>query len=109
MRSTTIRVVIPNGGTQSTATPMLTGEDALVSIVMPTAWTAAYITFEASLDGQNWRPMHKSGVTMSYPAAANLWIKLDGRDFVGVPYLRLVSSAAQAAEREIELVFVRNL
>ena len=106
MKSALMWVTIPAGGTTSTATYKLDDDLALASIIMPSAWTAANLAFEASLDGTTWLPMHKGGSAISSSANADQFIKVTVDDFIGVPYLRLVASASQTAERKIGLLFV---
>ena len=87
----------------------------LVSIQMPTTWTAAAITFSGSLDGSTYGDVYNTAGTeytiASASAVASRLIILDPRDFAGVRYLKIRSgtSAAtvnQAAARTLVLGFL---
>ncbi len=90
-------------------------EGTVVAIVMPSAWDAANITFQASQDGTNWLNVHnEAGDEVTATAAAGRYIVLmaDAADQVvlsSMRYLRLRSGTSalpvnQTAERVITLV-----
>lgn len=83
----------------------------LFGIAMPSAWTAANLTFQVSHDfGTTWNNLYdRYGVEYSVTAAASRFIQLDGADFAGAQYLRVRSGTsgtpvAQGADRTLSLV-----
>lgn len=81
-------------------------------ILVPAAWTAAAITFQASIDGSNFFDVFDSAGAETTIASANVvasrFVLMDIRDFAGVRFLRLRSGTAavpvnQAADRVLRL------
>lgn len=77
-------------------------------ILVPPAWTAAAITFRASIDGVSFFDVYATDGTEMTIASANVvadrFIAMDIRDFAGIRFLRLRSGNAalpvnQAADR----------
>jgi hypothetical protein len=101
----------------STSSSVDLGDTVLVGVITPAAWTAAAITFEASIDGTNWRPMRSSSaevsiVTGQISTTEARYIALDPNIFRGVRFVRLRSGVSgtfvnQAAARTLTLVAVR--
>lgn len=86
---------------------------ALVGIIMPSAWTAADITFQCAHD----QPVNdgdptafqdvydKDGIQLKISSpAANRFIMLIPSVFAGFRHLKLISSAAQGAARTLTVV-----
>lgn len=104
------KATIANGQTVSNAVDL--NERVLTAIIMPAAWTAADITFQASnIATGTFKPVKKGdgsvtpiiAYTIKTPAADD-YITLDPDAFAGIRYLKVVSSAAQGAERVITLL-----
>lgn len=94
---TTPSVTIADGATESS---VLTVGDGLPSgIKTPAGWTTADITFTASESaGGTFVPVYDvtgAAVTIS-GAVASRWYAITPGDLAGTPYLKLVSSVAQA-------------
>lgn len=83
----------------------------LSCIAMSTAWTAAAIGFQASVDGStNFFPVYNSaGNHLTYPTSANRIVTFDPAQFHGIQRLKLVSlttagvAVAQTAARTLIL------
>lgn len=88
------------------------GTARLGRIVMPAAWTAADLTFQASYDGTAWNNLYDNvGGEYKVVAAASRSMLLPLVDMLSVRYLRLRSGTSatpvvQAAARSIVLVLV---
>jgi hypothetical protein len=86
------------------------GGRVLVGIEMPTAWTAASITFQASFDGTNFFDVYDgAGSEVSGTAGASQFITMNPATLYGIKVIRVrsgTSAAAvnQAAERVINLI-----
>lgn len=88
---------------------------ALVGIFMPAAWTAASLTFQASLDGTTWANYYirvdnttLSELTITTPAAS-VFVAVDPTLFAGVTYLRIRSGTSgtpvnQGADRVLTTI-----
>jgi len=96
--------IIASSGTQSTGIFM--GGLSLCGLVMPTLWTSATISLQMTYDnGANWHDVYDNdGTAISFTVGTSRYVKIDPADFAGINYLRLVSSAPQAAERSIVIV-----
>lgn len=97
-----LSAVIGAGGTKSAAVD-LTGSD-LVAFLTPSTFTGVAITYESSVDGTNFYPVFDGA-----GSAVSTTVTVD--DFVIAPaavsacrWIKLVSGATEAAEREIVLV-----
>jgi len=83
---------------------------SLLAVVMPAAWTAADLTFQASADGATFFNLYTSGgAEYTMKVDASRYVALDPTDFVGVRFLKVRSGSAsapinQAAERTLTLV-----
>lgn len=80
-------------------------------IVMPSAWTAASVSFQMSCDdGASWVDVYDTtGAEVVIPAAASRFIALDPVVFAAIPMIRVRSGSAaspvtQGADRAIGLV-----
>lgn len=83
----------------------------LFAIVMPSSWTTANLTFQASYDGgTTWVNMYDaSGTELNITASASRMIYLDPYIFSSVPMIKVRSGTSaspvnQAADRTITLV-----
>ena len=85
------------------------GACTLATIVMPSAWTAANITFQGSVDGQTFGNIYDdSGAEVVVTAAASRVIVVTASYFWGIRWIRLRSGTSsapvnQAAQRTISL------
>lgn len=96
-------VTIASGQTLSGAADL--HGTTLLGFYMPAAWTAATIGYKASQDNVTFADVYDSaGNAKTSTVAASQFIPLNLSDFVGVRYLKLVSSASQGADRAITLV-----
>ena len=103
-----IEVTIPNGAALSEEVS-LAGR-ALVGIVMPSAWTAASITFQGGVVlGTLGNVKDKAGTEYTLTVAADDFVAFPGLDLVSVRNLKVRSGTAavpvnQGAARVIQLV-----
>lgn len=108
-------VTIASGASLSDAADL--GDNYLVGILMPSAWTAAELTFQGSLDNSTFTNLYWDDVdntTTGYEvvtttAAASRLITLDWRKFAAFRYVKVRSGTAgtpvnQAADRVLTLV-----
>lgn len=79
-------------------------------LVMPTAWTAAVITFQVFYDGVTWGNLYdETGTEVSYTVVAGASMRLPIADWLGIRRLRIRSGTqgtpvVQAAARSIVVV-----
>lgn len=92
---TTANAVIGVGASLSAGVDL--GENRLSRLVMPAAWTAASITFQASEDGVTYRDLHSATAEISTLAAANRSVALDPTLFRSIRYLKVRSGTGAAA------------
>jgi len=101
-------VVIANGASLSSGYS-LQGR-ILTGIYMPSAWTAAGLTFQASYDNATWFNVYDtSGELAITTAAASLYLAMDGTKFLGISFIRVRSGTAgtpvaQGAARTLVLM-----
>jgi hypothetical protein len=97
---------IPNGGT--TSQTIDAGNNRLARINIPAAFTGVSITFMvAKQDGVTMIPLkNAAGTAIAITVAPGGAYVVDLTSFFGVPLFQLVSNAAEAAARDIELVLV---
>lgn len=87
----------------------LTGR-ILVAVQMPSAWTAASITFQASNDGTTFDNVYDTaGTELAATVAASRYVVFDPADLASVRWIKLRSGTSgtpvnQAAERTLTLV-----
>ena len=104
----TAAATIASGGSLSGAVDI--GDNVVVGIVIPAAWTVAVITFDASIDGTTYGPLYdRYGTEYTVQVAAARAIPLSIQDFVGFRYLKIRSGTSgtpvnQGAERVISIV-----
>ena len=81
----------------------------VAGIQMPASWTAADLTFQASLDGTTYQDIYdKDGTEYTVTADAGIYIILPIADFAGIPYMKVRSGTSgtavqQEAARTIQL------
>ena len=104
-----LTAAIPLAQVDSTTNINLNGM-RLFGIVMPAAWTAANLTFQASADGTTYSNMYNSdGTELTVTASTSRYIYLDPAIFASVQFLKIRSGTAgtpvnQEAARTIGLV-----
>lgn len=82
----------------------------LVGVVMPASWTAANLTFQASVDGTNYFDVYDdSGVERTITAAASRFILIPATDLMSAVKLKVRSGTTgtpvtQGGSRVITLV-----
>lgn len=82
-----------------------------VAILMPSAWTTANLTFQASPYGTTYGNLYSYAGASEYEvtAAASLWLTLDPEIFLGARFIKIRSGTSgtpvvQAAARDITVV-----
>jgi len=94
---------IANGGTTSGVVD-LQGR-GLVAFILPAAFTGTAITFQVSADGTNFYDCYNSANSqMTCTVTQGRAYMLDPGDLVAVRFIKLVSNAAEGAERTITLI-----
>lgn len=100
-------VTITSGNTASSAADC--GNMALVGIQFPATVTGATVgvTYCGTSDGTFIDVVNSSGVAISYTASDGDVVSVDAADllFAGSGFIKLVSASAEAADREITLIF----
>jgi hypothetical protein len=83
---------------------------ALAGVRFPAAFTGATVTIQYSLDGTaNMNTVNNAaGAAITFTKALNGWCAVDPYTFALVKggYIKVVSASSEAAERQIDLVFV---
>jgi hypothetical protein len=88
------------------------GSRSLSAILMPAAWTAAALTFEASVNGEDFFDLLDSeGAEVEVAVAADDFVRLTNADWAAIRWLRIRSGTAavpvaQEAARTLQLVAV---
>lgn len=102
-------VTFAGGATESSV--LDTGDYLLSGFKLPAGWTTADITFTASeSEAGTYVGVHDtsgSRVTIT-AAAASRWYAIAPQDFAGVPYVKLVSSVAQASAVDVVVALRRS-
>ena len=107
-----LTATIANGGSLSAAIDL--NERTPVALLMPAAWTAADVTFQASLNNTTFYNVYdEAGSEYTLTVDVDQYIILDPVDLAGARYIKIRSGTggatqAQGAERIIGLV-VREL
>jgi len=104
---TTFNVAIANGASLSDPID-LTGL-VLVGLQMPSAWTAAAITFQASADGTTYADFYSAGSELSLTVSASQFIRLDSSIMLSARWWKVRSGTSgtpvnQGAARTIMAV-----
>jgi hypothetical protein len=104
----TASVTIANGQALSTVAD-LRGLGQVITVIMPSTWTAAALTFQASIDGANFFDVRYNGAeVMDSAPPVSKWIAFDPAVFAAARYLKIRSGTSgtpvnQAAERTLTL------
>ena len=109
MNITTVQAVIAGG--QSLSAEADIGPGVLVGIIIPTGWTAAALTFQASVDGVTWAEMvNATDTAMTFgPVTAGQYVAVDPTLWRGVAALKLRSGTlgtpvVQGSQQTLTLV-----
>ena len=101
-----VTIDISENTTQSNA--VNTDGMLLTGIVFPAAMTGTAVTFDFSVDGTNFYDVVETdGTEVSYTVTAGDVVRVDpsGWAFASSGFLRIVSGTAEAADRNIQLIF----
>lgn len=104
-RQIPLTATIANGATNGIGEIELSGRH-VVGLAMPSAWTAADIAFDISMDGgSTWLPIHdKDGAEIKLTVAASRYVAIPPALLPGMGRMRLRSSQAQGADRTLTLI-----
>jgi hypothetical protein len=93
---------IANG--QTTSGVINTSGSNIVGLQIPAAFTGTAISFQGSLDGTLFQPIHStvSGSALSYTVAQGQYLAITPGDLQGIPFIKLVSNASEGAARTIQ-------
>jgi hypothetical protein len=99
-----ISASIPSSGTTTPAIDL--GGTSLVGIQLPAAFTGTSISFTVAttLSGTYQGVIDGSGTALSKTIAAGKYLMLDPSEFAGIQFLKIVSSATEAAQRDLILI-----
>ena len=98
-----LRVLIASGQTTSAAIDL--GDQIIVGIQIPSAFTGVALTFQAAYDNATFVAVtDKSGAAYSVTVAASKYVSLSPLDLAGVRYVKFVSGASEGADRTIGVI-----
>lgn len=91
------------GSGQTTSSIINCGGATLCGILFPPAFTGTEITFEASVDGTNFYPVHNTyaGTPLQYIVDQGTYCAIAPEDFYGINFLKIVSGSSEAALRTL--------
>lgn len=104
-------VTIAAGGSLSGVVDL--GNDRLSQVVVPSGWTTADITLQASVDGTTFYDLHDQyGNEVTIAAASSRAIVVSLQDFLSIQYIKVRSGASaspkvQSSEMVLKLVSVK--
>lgn len=110
VQSTVEVATIANGASLSAAVGL--GLHRVYAIQMPSAWTAASLTFQASYDNSTFANVYDdTGTELTITVAASRFVILDPVKFLGIRAIKVRSGTSgaavnQGAERLLQLVLV---
>lgn len=103
-RVTSVPVAIDAAQTES-ETVDLRPIGQLSALVIPEAFTGTAIAFKAAIEDDGpFLPVYNEGADYSVPVQAGRYVVIDPAVFHGVVLVRLVSNAAEAEAREIQVI-----
>jgi hypothetical protein len=106
-----VAVTIANG-TALSAGVKISDDEQIAAVVMPSAWTAANVTFQASVDGgTTWRELHNGSGAVQVTGTASAQLAVTESDFRSVMNVKVRSGTSgvpvnQGADRVLYLVTV---
>lgn len=82
------------------------GGTTLLGVQLPAAFTGTSISFQAatSFGGTYQTVIDGSGSTLSKTVSQGKYLLLDPSEFAGLQFIKIVSSATEAAQRDLTLV-----
>jgi len=97
-----VDAIIANG--QAISSPVDVAGTTLAGIYMPAAFTGTSLTFQASktIDG-TYQTIFRLGADFSVAVAPGKFVALNPSDFAGAQFIKIVSSANEAASRTLSL------
>ena len=102
------KVLIDVSEDASNSTGVQTDGLLLSGIVFPATMTGANVTFDFSFDGTTWVDVVETNNTeVTYNVSAGNVVRVDpsGWAFASSGFLRVTSGSAEAADRDIKLIF----
>lgn len=95
---------IANGQTTSSAIDL--SGTTLVGIQLPASFTGTSLTFQAATTagGTYQTVIDGSGTTISRAISQGRYLTLNPIDFAGIQFLKVVSSASEGGQRNLELI-----
>lgn len=101
---------IASAGSISASIDLGTGR--LVAILYPATWTAAALTFQASVDNSTFGDIYDAATERNYTVTAGKYVVVSPVDWISVRYLKLRSGTAaaavtQSANRDFTLVLLK--
>ena len=112
MASVTRTATIAESGNLSNAVTI--DESMLLGLVLPSSWTTADLTLQASADGTNFANVYDAaGTEVTIKAAASRYVTLDPASFAGMTAIKLRSGTSgspvnQGGERSITVVVLAD-
>jgi hypothetical protein len=102
MIGTTKNITIASGQTKSAAIDL--GDNTLVGLIIPAAFTGIAVTFEASDDiaGTYYAVKGSDGTSISYTVAAGTYVMIQPAVLAGVRNIKVVSGSSEGADRVIK-------
>ncbi len=99
-----IAATIPASGTTTAAIDL--GGTSLVGIQLPASFTGTGLSFQVAttLSGTYQGVIDGSGTTLLKTIAAGKYLMLDPSEFAGIQFLKIVSNATEAAQRDLTLI-----
>lgn len=99
-----MNMVIASGQTKTA--PIENPKMALVGFITPATLTGTSFSFEGSVDGSTYYPIHKDdGTVYTVPVAASRYTFLPPYNVCGWQYIKIVSNSAEGAARTIIGIF----
>jgi hypothetical protein len=106
-----VQDAVIDGDASLSSVILVDGARVLCALQMPSAWTAASLTFAVSFDGTTFVPLYWDGaeytILAAGGAAASLGVSLEPSAFAGWPFVRVRSGTSgtpvnQGAERTLK-------
>ena len=88
---------IANGETESDS--IRSGSYILLGIYVPAGFNGTAISFKASFDDETYQDIHDVSGLLALPVTADTYLSIDPQLLAGCRYLKIVSNAAESAER----------
>jgi len=89
---------------QTVGAAFYTGAKVPVALQMPSAITGANFSFQGSPDGVTYQAIYLGGANYAVAVAVAKNVVLNASAFAGLPFVKLVSDAAEAADRSVIVI-----